>query len=127
MRQIKRLPIDKAYDFGIGIHDQFGLRKKAGDFVSEKQVKDYEIPEKYLEKDGEEKYGDWDNNEIEVPENANKIAFIIEAIIEGGNEEKERMISQFKGEFKDYIRQKGTAILRVTDVGVVRKRKKKKE
>ena len=123
MRQIKRIPIDKEYDFGIGIHDQFGLRKKAGDFVSEKQIKDYEIPEKYLEEDGEEKYGDQNNNEIEVPENANKIAFIIETIIEGGDEEKERMASQFKGEFGGYIRQKGTAILRVTDIGVIRKRK----
>jgi len=126
MRQIKRLPIDKAYDFGVGITDQFGLRKSAGDFVSEKEVKEYQIAEKYLEEDGKEKYGDQDNNEVEIPEDANRVVFVIEAIVEGIDEfEKKRMVDQFRGEFKDHIRQRGSAILRVTDVGVIKKRKKK--
>lgn len=124
MRQIKRLPSDKEYDFGIGTRDQFGLRKKAGDFVSEKEVEEYKIPEKYLEKDGEEKHEDQNNSKVEVPEGGDRITFIIETIVEGVDQfEKERMIDQFKLEFKDHIRQRGTAILRVTDIGIVRKRK----
>ena len=122
MRQIKRIPSDKAYDFGLGITDQFGLRKKAGDFITEEEVKKYEVGEQFLESVGTEKE-DWSD---ELPENADRIHFIIGAQISGGDiPEKQRMIDQFEGEFKDYIREKGTVILRVTDVQVVRKKKKK--
>jgi len=128
MRQIKRLPIDKAYDFGIGTHDQFGLRKKAGDLVSEKEVKEYQIPEKYLEEDGEERYGDQDGNEVEVPGDADKVVFSIETIIEGGDEfEKKRMIDQFKGEFGSHIRERGMVILKVIGIEVIKKRIKKRK
>ena len=122
MRQIKRIPSDKAYDFGLGITTQFGLRKKAGDFVTEEEVKTYEVKEQFLEPVGTEKEN-WDN---ELPENADRIMFSIEAQIEGGDiHEKQRMVDQLKGEFNDYIRRKGEVILRVTHVQVVRKRKKK--
>lgn len=122
MRQIKRIPSDKAYDFGIGITGQFGLYKKAGDFITEEECKKYEVGERFLEPKGTEKEN-WDN---ELPENANKIVFSIGIEISGGDEfEKKRMISLFEGEFKDYIRQKGTVILKVIDVQVIKKRKKK--
>ena len=122
MRQVKRIPNDKEYDFGIGITGQFGLRKKSGDFVSDEDVKTYEVAEKFLEPIGTERK-DWSD---EIPENANIIMFEVEVEIEGEDrEEKQRMIDQFKVEFKDYIRQKGITILRVTDVKVVRKKKKK--
>lgn len=122
MRQIKRIPNDKEYDFGIGITGQFGLRKKSGDFVTEEEVKKYEIPEKYLEVKGTEKK-DWSD---ELLEGTDKIMFNIEIEISGGDKfEKKRMVDQFEGEFKDYIRERGGVILKVIDVKVVKKRKKK--
>lgn len=121
MRQVKRIPGDKEYDFGIGTIDQFGLRKRAGNFVTEKEVLDYQISEKYLEVKGEEKK-DWNN---ELPEGTDKIVFYIETEISGGDKvERERMINQFEGEFKDYIREKGGVVLKVSGVQVVKKKKR---
>lgn len=140
MRQVKRIPKDRAYDFGIGVTDQFGLRKKAGDFVTEENVKKFEIPEKYLEPKGKEKYlkvkrtkkflqvkgtekYEWDD---EVPENANIIIFEIKTEILGGDrEERKRMVDQFEREFKGYIRERGTVIFKVVNTQIIKKRKKK--
>lgn len=122
MRQIRRYPHDKEYDFGIGVSDQFGLRKKAGDSVTEEEVEKYQIPEKFLEVKGKEKK----NWEDELPEGADGIVFSIGIKIEGGDEfEKKRMVNEFEREFQDYIRQKGTVILTVIDIKVIKKRKKK--
>lgn len=122
MRQVKRHPKDKAYDFGLGISSQFGLYKKSGDFITEEEVKKYEVGEQFLEPKGTEKEN-WEN---ELPEGADGIVFSIGIKIEGGDkEEKKRMIDQFERELKDYIRQKGSVILTVTDIKVIKKRKKK--
>lgn len=123
MRQIKRFPANRSFKFGLGIPERFGgLEVKNGDFVTEEDIKKYEVGEKFLEPKGTERK-DWED---EMPENADRIHFIIGAQISGEDKEgKERMIDGFKVEFKDYIRQKGEVILRVTHVQVVRKKKKK--
>lgn len=123
MRQIKRFPANKNYKFGLGIGERFGgLELDSGDFVSEEDIKKYEIGEKFLEPIGEERK-DWSD---EIPEGTDIVMFNIETEISGEDkEEKKRMVTQFEGEFKDYIRQKGTTILKVIDVQVVRKRKKR--
>jgi len=123
MRQIKRFPTNKGYKFGLGIGERFGgLMVKNGDFVSEEDIKKYEVGEKFLEPKGTEKK-DWSD---EIPIGTDIVMFKIETEISGGDkEEKKRMVSQFEGEFKDYIRQKGTTILKVIGIQVVRKRKKR--
>lgn len=123
MRQVKRIPSDREYDFGVGITDQFGLLKKAGDFITEEEVEKYQIPEKFLEVKGKEKKN-WDSRMPE--ENIDIIMFNIKVIVLGGDRaERERMVNQFKGEFEDYIREKGGVTLKVHDVKVTKKRKKK--
>lgn len=122
MRQIKRYPSDKEYDFGVGTIDQFGLRKKAGDFITEEDIEKYGVGETYLEPVGAEKEN-WDG---EIPEDANRIMFNIETQISGGDkEEKERMINQFEGEFQNYIRQKGLVVFKVVDVQVIKKKRRR--
>lgn len=122
MRQIKRFPANKSFKFGLGIGERFGgLEVESGDFVSEEDIQKFEVGEKYLEKVGEERK-DWEN---EIPENTNIVMFNIETEIVGGDkEQKKRMVSQFEGEFKDYIRQKGEVILKVISIQVVKKKKR---
>ena len=123
MRQIIRFPKDKKYKFGLGIGERFGgLKVKNGDFVSEEDIKKYEVGEQFLEPIGEERK-DWDN---EISEDTNIVMFNIEVEVSGKDkEEKERMINQFKREFQDHIREKGTTILRVIGIEVIKKRKRK--
>ena len=123
MRQIKRFPTNKSYKFGLGIGESFGgLKVKNGDFVTEEDIKKYEVGEQFLEPIGEERK-DWED---EIPENTNIVMFSIEVEISGEDrEEKQRMISQFKEEFKNHIRQKGTVILKVIGIKITKKKKRK--